>query len=406
MARDTDAADALGEGGSPEADRQLAENFGMTVRQLREFDPQLLDVTRACKFLGLPLKRFDQLASQAGARARWVESVAKQKKDLIETFPEAGKEIREMLEAIRKFALRKCLKPDGPALTGGSVGGADKSNRPQSVRTGLLIGVGATAVVLLACGVVVMLMLPRGGTDKQVKAPPSVADRPSPLRAGAPEAVSGEKASRRQDDQPTGTQKEPGLSPKKGEILGDGRNQPMWTPLFNGKDLAGWRAVGMEKRDTRWEVVDGVLMGSGPPGFLVTEKTDYTQFRFRAEVRCEAICNSGQVFRYRNKNDFYEADLFGQETGSILLARNGRFFPKHAVTGSPFTAGKWFVQEVEVLNGTITVSIDGTKVAVYNRPAEVAGEGAVGVQVWPSPGGGTYPVSFRRLEIQDLGVAK
>ena len=62
MTREIDAADSLGEGGDPEADRHLAENFGMTVRQVRAFDPQTLDVTLACKFLGLPLKRFDLLA--------------------------------------------------------------------------------------------------------------------------------------------------------------------------------------------------------------------------------------------------------------------------------------------------------------------------------------------------------
>lgn len=64
MSLDTDAAESLGKEGSPEADRHLAENFGMTVRQVRDFDPQTLDATRACKFLGLPPKRFDQLASQ------------------------------------------------------------------------------------------------------------------------------------------------------------------------------------------------------------------------------------------------------------------------------------------------------------------------------------------------------
>lgn len=115
MPRETDAAEHLSDNGNPEADRQLAANFGMTIKQIRDFDPQLLDVTRSCRFFGLPLARFDQLAGQPDSRAKWVESVARQKKDLIETFPQASKELKEMLEAIRKFALRKCLKPDGKA---------------------------------------------------------------------------------------------------------------------------------------------------------------------------------------------------------------------------------------------------------------------------------------------------
>ena len=160
MAGETDAADSLGETGSPDADRHLAENFGMTVKQVQEFDPQTLDVTRACKFLGLALKRFDLLATQPEARAGWVQSVARQQKDLIETFPETGKDMKEMLEAIRKFALRKCLKPDGPAQVDGHETARDKarSRSSKSSTKGLLIGGGALAAILLVGGGLFVLM--------------------------------------------------------------------------------------------------------------------------------------------------------------------------------------------------------------------------------------------------------
>ncbi|QVL31508.1 hypothetical protein KIH39_22085 [Telmatocola sphagniphila] len=160
MPSEMDAANFLEEGGSPEADRQLAENFGMTVKQVHDFDPQELDVRRACKFLGLPPKRFDQLSTQASSRARWVESVAKQKKELIEEFPEASKEMKEMLEAIRKFALKKCLKPDGPAQSEGSEPAparkaATPTPRKSSSRSrkkgnnNLLVGVGILALLVV-----------------------------------------------------------------------------------------------------------------------------------------------------------------------------------------------------------------------------------------------------------------
>ena len=151
MSREADAIDGLSENGSPDADRRLAENFGMTVRRVREFDPQTLDVTRACKFLGLPLKRFDTLAGQPGERGRWVESVARQQKDLIGTFPEASKELKEMLEAIRKFALRKCLKPDGPAQLDGCATAQYSARSPahRGSTQSLLIGGGALAALLL-----------------------------------------------------------------------------------------------------------------------------------------------------------------------------------------------------------------------------------------------------------------
>lgn len=177
MSLDIDAAESLGKEGSPEADRHLAENFGMTVRQVRDFDPQTLDATRACKFLGLPPKRFDQLAAQPEARGRWVESVARQKKDLIETFPQAGTELKGMLEAIRKFALRKCLKPDGPALVDG--GGTARSNARSAAKRvntqNLVVGGGVLAAVVLVGGLIFVLVPTRDksqiGREKEAKAP-------------------------------------------------------------------------------------------------------------------------------------------------------------------------------------------------------------------------------------------
>ncbi|QEL16665.1 hypothetical protein [Limnoglobus roseus] len=191
MPRETDAADSLANEGSPEADRHLAENFGMTLKQLREFDPQTLDVTRACKFLGLPLKRFDLLGSQSGARGRWVDSIAREKRNLIETFPEASQDVKEMLEAIRKFALRKCLNPDSPALMDG--------RRPQDEdfggggflgRNRFFLWGGTLVLFAFACGLVAVFM-PKDGPSKQRTtvvdtAPPSSGKGASTVRTNQP----------------------------------------------------------------------------------------------------------------------------------------------------------------------------------------------------------------------------
>ena len=163
MPRETDAADSLNDVGEPEADQHLVENFGMTMKQVREFDPQTLDVTRACKILGLPLKRFDLLASQPDARARWVDSVARQSKDLIATSPQASKEIREMLEAIRKFALRKCLNPDSPAqLDGRTTANRKKRTAVNGFNLKFIIA-GCAIAVLAVVGVVLVAQLSKGG---------------------------------------------------------------------------------------------------------------------------------------------------------------------------------------------------------------------------------------------------
>jgi len=191
MPSEIDAANALGEGGSPQADRQLAQNFGMTVKQVQDFDPQTLDVTRACKFLGLPLKRFDSLAGQPEARDRWVSTVARERKELIELFPQAGKEMKEMLEAIRKFALRKCLKPDSPAMVDGIGRRAASMNFWHKVPTQWLAVGGIVAVALLVVGAAIALVSKGWETGSQGSGPGStrVADQsPSGPTEGPPRA--------------------------------------------------------------------------------------------------------------------------------------------------------------------------------------------------------------------------
>src|SRR5690349_13606756 len=67
-----------------------------------------------------------------------------------------------------------------------------------------------------------------------------------------------------------------------------------FTPLFNGKDLAGWKAFGRATKDgpttpidpgQTWTVADGILKCTGKPtGYLVTEK-EYANYILRLKWR-------------------------------------------------------------------------------------------------------------------------
>src|SRR5437763_755400 len=82
-----------------------------------------------------------------------------------------------------------------------------------------------------------------------------------------------------------------------------------WVQLFNGKDLTGWKlhdklspgiaeVIPIEKggklvgydgklKDGKvvhlWRVEDGVLIGSGPPSHLFSQRGDYQNFHYRVE---------------------------------------------------------------------------------------------------------------------------
>ena len=65
-----------------------------------------------------------------------------------------------------------------------------------------------------------------------------------------------------------------------------------WVSLFNGKDLTGWKTHPDDK--AKWEVVDGMIVGTGPVGHLYSEKGDYKNFKYKLEVSIGDKGNSGQ----------------------------------------------------------------------------------------------------------------
>ena len=87
-----------------------------------------------------------------------------------------------------------------------------------------------------------------------------------------------------------------------------------WVPLFNGKDLTGWKTLPGKKTD--WKVDAGELVGrSSPESLLFSESGKYQDFHLKAEVKLTAEGNSGVLFRTKfdgapgDSITGYEADL-------------------------------------------------------------------------------------------------
>jgi hypothetical protein len=68
-----------------------------------------------------------------------------------------------------------------------------------------------------------------------------------------------------------------------------------WTPLFNGRDLTGWKTN--PALPGQWDVQDGLLTGHAQSGFLFTERDDLANFHLRVEVKAGAGGDSGIMFR-------------------------------------------------------------------------------------------------------------
>ena len=66
-----------------------------------------------------------------------------------------------------------------------------------------------------------------------------------------------------------------------------------WIPLFNGKDLDGWRPS--EHKDA-WKVRDGQIVADGDRSHLFYTGRDFKNFELEVEALAQTACNSGVYF--------------------------------------------------------------------------------------------------------------
>ncbi|MBX9581373.1 MAG: DUF1080 domain-containing protein [Gemmataceae bacterium] len=167
-----------------------------------------------------------------------------------------------------------------------------------------------------------------------------------------------------------------------------------FTPLFNGKDLAGWRTFGRKEKDgptaaidskDSWSVVDGELRCTGKPtGYLVTEK-EYGDYVLRLKWRYPKDLKAGNsgVLVHCQKGDTVwpvcievqlrsgrAGDLWLQTAAEVKLEvpadrrdaadKTNRHIwrsPKDEAVEKPF--GEWNRYEITCRGGDITVAVNG-----------------------------------------------
>jgi hypothetical protein len=123
-----------------------------------------------------------------------------------------------------------------------------------------------------------------------------------------------------------------------------------WVSLFDGKTLSGWEALSLSGNDekTKWEVVDGEIVGSGEASMLYSPKGHYKNFKFRAEVKINDHGNSGMYFRTAKKPSFtegYECQINSSHADPI---RSGSIYTMVHIYKNIVPPDTYFTQEVEV----------------------------------------------------------
>jgi hypothetical protein len=144
-----------------------------------------------------------------------------------------------------------------------------------------------------------------------------------------------------------------------GQAADDFKTEDGYSPLFNGKDLTGWRYPGpkgepldgkSETADKRFQVVDGVIVAQEGKGIrdLYTAREFNQDFHIKLEFRAAPRADSGVYLR-----------------GPQLQVRDyptvGPYKPKS------FKPGDWNELDITVRNHVVTTTVNGKLLTEEDR---------------------------------------
>jgi hypothetical protein len=181
-----------------------------------------------------------------------------------------------------------------------------------------------------------------------------------------------------------------------------------WIPLFNGKDLSGWKINGAEK----WVVENGEIVGEstvGKYGYLTTEKT-YRDFLLRVRFKCDGEGNYGVFLRSRITGQSATGpDIAGTQvevdptrhTGGIYESGGREWLALPTEEGErAINPHDWNDLEIAIEGKHIVTRLNGVQIIDYYDPAPRFKDGVIGLQLHT---GGGAKVHWKDVFIQQLG---
>jgi hypothetical protein len=183
---------------------------------------------------------------------------------------------------------------------------------------------------------------------------------------------------------------------------------PKWEPLFNGRDLSGWKKVGQEK----WIVEDGAIYGEGITdqyGYLATENT-YQDFDLSLRFKCEASGNSG-VFIHTTfepgtpkviQGRQIEIDrAIGRHTAGIYGDGKGWIVWPAPELETVIKPNDWNALRIRVEGNRHRTYLNGVQMVDFTYPAPGATTGVIALQLHS---GGEGRMRFKDIWIRNLSA--
>ncbi|MBN1417756.1 MAG: DUF1080 domain-containing protein [Planctomycetes bacterium] len=173
---------------------------------------------------------------------------------------------------------------------------------------------------------------------------------------------------------------------------------PNARPLFNGKDLQGWRPF----RNARWEVRDGAIVGEHGNnyngGWLLTDE-QFGDFDLTFRFRITPGANSGVAIRFPGEGSPSKLGVEMQLGDADAEYPTGSLFGLAAAEKGLLRAGEWQEGRIVAAGKTIKGFIDGKEAAAVETDRSARGH--IGIQVHT---GEIY--KGIRVEFKDIRIAE
>lgn len=153
-------------------------------------------------------------------------------------------------------------------------------------------------------------------------------------------------------------------------------SQDKWEPLFNGKNLKGWKKVnGKAEYKVEDDAIVGISRMNTPNTFLATEK-EYGDFILEFDFKVDDGLNSGVQFRSQSLKEYQDGRVHGYQfeidpsprawTGGIYdEARRGWLYPltKNIAAKPAFKNNQWNKARIEAVGSSIRTWVNGVPCA-------------------------------------------
>ena len=173
-----------------------------------------------------------------------------------------------------------------------------------------------------------------------------------------------------------------------------------WAPLFNGKDLAGWRKTGTAV----FTVEDGCLVGTqtdGKGGDLWTT-ADFDNFELQVTYRVVWPANTGFWFRHDGKRG-YQYDVLKYKNPvafSGTLYCPGKMFITKNLKESLENRDGWNEARLCAAGEELTLWLNGTQTGTVRD--STLSKGKIGIQVHPGNGFKGMKIIIRKMDVRPL----